>query len=688
MSNLRMKKWIINYLIPLLIVTIVTIFSLYLLFNKGTYPGDDITFHSSQVYDLVYGFKKGSFFIKPNHITMGQFSYFAYGYYGPLSHYSAAIISYLFKINELVAIKIVMFIFIYSGNIFTFFIGNYITKNSYKALVGTIFYAFLPYLVFCALCRFAFAEVVAISLIPFVFYSLIRIVHDEDFKIYPYILLIISSTLLCLSHAFTTLVTATFAFIYLLVNIKIVLNRFKDKKRIIYLSLSLVSIFLLAFFYLIPALYYQNTHLYIVSNDNYEHTDINFVSNSTNTSYWYSGFFNIAYIQDQINKGYYSPKFGIASTYISFMIVLFSLLVALILDCFLLKKKKVNRYIRYGLILLITFIPSLAILFSYLSIFALITFYISYIYIDFSKEKYIKFKFKNIDLKPFLFPLISILILFLLVFTKNIWQIMPSMYRKCQFAWRLFGLLYFFIALLFFEILKIIPFKKSYLQIGLILCSSLIIFSQPLLEKQILQDNNPTYKYNAWNETSIKNVTHSGWLNEFVPIIYCSDYKNYEPEYTNSLYYKVRKAIVNQNKNYFVYEKEDYYYATLIGEGKLTVTTLNSPSLAFDLEVTNEAIFQLPQFYYEGYIIHVKDETNNKNYDIKPLNIDSLLAFKINEGTYSCHLEFIGTSYYQSGHLLFIVGLFLSSGLAVSGYYFKNKIKEDDIIYLLKRNQY
>lgn len=686
MSNLSIKKWIINYFIPLLIVTIATTFSLYLLFNKGTYPGDDIAFHSSQVFDLVYGFKNGSFFIKPNHITMGQFGYFAYGYYGPLSHYSAAMVSYLFNINELVAIKIIMFSFIFTGNISTFFIGRYITKDSYKGLIGTIFYVFLPYLVFCALCRFAFAEVVAISLIPSVFYGLIRIVHDDEFKVFPYIYLIISSTLLCLSHAFTTLVTASFAFIYLLVNIKAILNRFKDKKRIIYLSLSLVSIFFMAFFYLVPALYYQRTNLYIVSNDAYEHTDIGFVTNSTNTSYWYSGFFNFQYINEQINKGNYSPKFGIVTTYVSLIIVLLSLFSAIIIDHFLLKRKKLNRYIRYGIILLIAFIPSLAIVYSYLSIFALITFYISYIYIDFSKEKNIKFSFKHIDLKPFIFPLISILILVLLIFTKNIWYIMPSMYRKCQFAWRLFGLLYFFIALLFFEILKIIPFKKNYLQTALILSSCLLIFSQPLLEKQIVQDNNPTYKYNAWNETSIKNVTHSGWLNEFVPLIYCSDYKGYEPEYTNSLYSKVRKAMVNQTKRYFIYEKEDYYYATLEGEGSLIITELNSPSLSFSAEVNSNALFQIPTFYYEGYIIHVKDEINKTNYDIKPINIDSLLAFKLDKGTYTCELEFIGTSYYQIGHGLFIIGLFLTTGLGLSGSYFKSKIKEDDIKYLLKRN--
>lgn len=675
MSLSKVKQLTYEYVVPLFVVVLATIFSIYLLFNKGAYVGDDITFHESQVYDLIYGFKNGHFFLSPNHLVMAQFGYYAYGYYGPFSHYFAAIFAFIFSTSEIVGIKATMIISIFTGNIATFLLAKYITKNNSKAVIGTIFYSFMPYIAFCALCRFAFAEVVALSFIPLVFYSLVRIVHDEQFKVLPYVTLIIGSTLLSLSHAFTTLITATFAFIYLLFNIKLVINLFKDKKRIIYLVSSLASVFFIAYFYLVPALYYQAQNLYIVSNDALERTDLNFVMKSTNSSFNFSGFFNSNYINNLIKKGTYAPKFGIQTVLIIFSIVLLSMIVAIVIDI-LLEKKKINKYIRYLVCLTILFTPSFAIVFSYASIFSLVIFYLTYLYIDYAKRKEDKeehFDKKNIDLNGIIFLSIAIIVLLLLIFTESIWTIMPSAYRKCQFAWRLFGILYFFLAMLLSYVLKIIPFKKAYFYGALALSSCLLIFSQPLIEKQIVEDTAAETKRFGYSDEDVKKIYHSGWLNEFVPEIYASEYKNYTPKYENSLYEKVRRAMVYQDKTYFVYEKEDYYYATLEGKGELTITKLDSPSLVFNAQVEEDALFQIPQFYYEGYILHISDKSNEKTYDIKLENIDSLLAFKLEKGEYECKLEFVGTSIYQAGHYLFALGLVNAITIGVTGYLIRKK---------------
>lgn len=312
----------------------------------------------------------------------------------------------------------------------------------------------------------------------------------------------------------------------------------------------------------------------------------------------------------------------------------------------------------------------LAIVFSYASIFTLVVFYLSYLYIDFVKNKETKddkFETKNVDVWSISYLVVSIIILLLIIFTKSIWNIMPSSYRKCQFAWRQFGILYFFLAMLLFYILKFIPFKKAYLNGVLALSSCLLIFSQPLIEKQVVEDTAAETKRFGYSDEDVKKIRHSGWLNEFVPQIYASEVEDYEPQYENSLYRKVRRAMVYQDKRYFVYDKEDYYYATLEGKGELTITELDSPSLSFNATVEENALFQVPQFYYEGYIIHVKNLETEETFTLKPINIDVLVSFKLDKGKYECKLTFEGTSQYKAGHVLFVLGLINAVAIAVTG---------------------
>lgn len=218
--------------------------------------------------------------------------------------------------------------------------------------MGRFFIRLCP-ISFSALCV-DLLEVTALSFIPLVFYSLVRIFHDEKFKVLPFVTLIISSSLLSLSHAFTTLITVTFAFAYLLINIRTIIRWRKDLKRFIYLISSLLSIFCIVFFYLIPALYYQAQDLYIVSNDALERTDLAFVMNSTNSSFNFSGFFNTNYINNLIMQGTYAPKFGIQTVLIVFAITFLSMIIAIVIDI-LLERKKINKFIRYTTCLMISF---------------------------------------------------------------------------------------------------------------------------------------------------------------------------------------------------------------------------------------------------------------------------------------------------------------------------------------------
>ena len=208
----------------------------------------------------------------------------------------------------------------------------------------------------------------------------------------------------------------------------------------------------------------------------------------------------------------------------------------------------------------------------------------------------------------------------------------------------------------------------------------MLIFSQPLIEKQIVQDTAVETKRYGYTDEDVKNIRHSGWLNEFVPQIYSSEYEDYVSQYSNSLYRKVRRAMIYQDKTYFVYDKEDYYYATLEGKGSLTITELKSPSVSFIATVDEDALFQLPQFYYEGYALTLTDLNNNKTYTIKLENIDCLLAFRLEKGEYNCSIEFKGTSIYQAGHFLFALGVLNTVALGVTGFLLSKKKTETNNI--------
>lgn len=681
---MRYKNDIFNAIkksIPILIIVLASFASLYLLFINGVFSGDDLSFHASQVYDLVYGFNHGSFFLKPNHIAMGAFSYYAYGYYGPLSHYSAAIFTFLFQragASTIDGIKFTMITFVTIGNIFFYLIANYFIKNKKTSLVVALIYAFAPYITFCALCRFAFGEVIALSLVPVIYYGIIRIFNDEKRKVFPYFVFTISTFFLCLTHAFTLLMVATSGVIYLLFNIKKFIKLIRNKTKLISCFISVSAIFLMSFFYLIPTIYYQRQNLYVVSDDTLERTTLSFLMNSTKTSYIFSGFFKSSYFLSQIEAGTFVPKYGINTFYIVWLTSISSALVSILLDQLVFKKyTKLYIWIRIIISGIITFVPSIFVGYTICSLFALIIFFISYIFFIFNdNEQNEKSPLSNKT--DIIYPLVMVVLLTLLIFYPDIWKIMPSIYRKCQFAWRLFGLFYFFIALFIIQIARLIKFKAFSQSFFLIFASSMLIFSQSLNEKQILLDNK-NWRFDGYDESNIKSVYRMGWLNEFVPKIYSSDYKEkYQSEYGKSLYTRVYKALNSGKTSDYIYDIDDFYYAFLQGNGSLEVSKLNTPNLEFTLEVTSDtALIQIPKFYYEGYYLKVKKEDGTVR-TTKVENIDSLVSFNLEQGKYTCSITFKGTNYYRIGLVLLPLGVILTSSLFLLNKYFK-KIDEGNL---------
>lgn len=93
-----------------------------------------------------------------------------------------------------------------------------------------------------------FGEFAAFVFIPLVFAGLNSIIKNEKNK--DYLLLIIGAVGLIISHLLSTIITCIFAFIYLILNIKKVLNLENIKKILV----SIVLILMISSYFLVPML--------------------------------------------------------------------------------------------------------------------------------------------------------------------------------------------------------------------------------------------------------------------------------------------------------------------------------------------------------------------------------------------------------------------------------------------------
>lgn len=168
-----------------------------------------------------------------------------FNYYGVFSYYLGGIISFVF--NYLVTAKILFGIALTLGGFGMYHFVKSLTNNKLSAFVSATLYLFAPYKALDVYVRGALGETMALSLIPFVFYFLHRLVEDKNKKKY-FILFVLSFFFFLITHNIMTLVflpvVAVFA-LYLLFK-----NRFKDFKVFFF---GFLFSFLLSSFFLLPA---------------------------------------------------------------------------------------------------------------------------------------------------------------------------------------------------------------------------------------------------------------------------------------------------------------------------------------------------------------------------------------------------------------------------------------------------
>lgn len=665
-------------LFPYFLIIVASFISTYTFFFGGLpAQADDISFHLSQVTDLVYGFEHGYFGLSTNHLFMGGFALYNYGFYGPLPHYSAAIVTFLTKWaggDVIFGIKSIVFLSSILGGVYFYKLARKISDSVLISLITSIIFIFLPYRIFCALCRFAFSETVAICFIPMVFYGAYGIIHDEKYSVHTYIALAIGSVGVILSHAFTGLLAGTFGVLYLIFNVKKLIA--KRKNFHIWPSLIVTGIFVLfgVGFYVFNALDTKSLGIYrlcdpIIDWTNYEH-----VADSTANSLQFSGFLNFIWISGI--QGDPTVWNGETVSFIVLSIVVYFIsAVCMVIADKLISLAPKNKYYKHPVICLAAFLFPVIFLTRveiYISIAVLC---VVYIFISYCLEKHTENSNqpskKLISNPDFYFLLFSMLLCFALIFSPYIWKVVPQIYYQCQFAWRIWGIEFFFIAMFIALILSYFKKYKSLLFSAAFASTLLLTLSQGLIEKRAYYESGQEIITNG--EKVATEIRGSGAQNEMVPqIFYDSSYKTL---YSNSLYYKVKSAIYTWQD--FIYSAEDYYTPEFLeGEGEVILNVYNTPRVEFSVTVNSEkALLQLPQFYNHGYVCYVDGKRCSD-----AQNIDGLIAFEIPTGSYTLAVDFECSTPYRVMRPFFYVGLgtIIPIGIFTKYFYHKKELKAEE----------
>lgn len=172
---------------------------------------------------------------------------FGYGiniFYGVFTTYIPILISYLTNSMSL-SIKIFTLLSVIFSGIYMYIFVQNVTKKRLISLISSLIYMLAPYKLTNIYDRAAVGEYVAFIFIPIIFNGLYYLINNEKKGNYY---VIIGASLLILTHTITTIYTVLFCALFLLFNIKRILNKTFWKNII----MDIIMILLLTAFYTIP----------------------------------------------------------------------------------------------------------------------------------------------------------------------------------------------------------------------------------------------------------------------------------------------------------------------------------------------------------------------------------------------------------------------------------------------------
>ena len=642
--------------LPYILLLIATLlpFRIYLQMAPNIPSGDDINWHIMWTWDLAQGFKNGYFLrTTPSHYLLGNLGVGTYLFYGPLCHYSAALLSTIFPfININASLAIVMFLSFYTSGIWMYELARKIAKDDMNGLLIAILWLYVPYRLNNLFYRAAYPEAFAMGFIPLLFLGIYQIGHC-DFRPKYLLCCVLGVSGLLLSHPYTALITIFAALVYLLISYKGLIALFKNKRAIIYSICTVILVIVLTGWYLFPMVHYLNSGIYNVSNKELMWTNVPHIVESINQSDMFSGFLRKDWI-DSLYTGY-----GLVNTHnetwtswmLDYLDVLYASIISIALG--IIASKKLNRFLSAGIAstlvlsaMLFTRREEMYFIVPLLSVLLFISLSQVEPKGDILKTKECALTFVK---EPGVYLMIALLVFSsLLIWWPAIWNAMPSIMLNAQFAWRNWSLFAIAAILFIAFVVGIFP-KKKIITAGLsVLVAILFLSNMSIVDKRFCYQSGNGGKSEVTLEY-VQSFKYMGAQNEYTPAVF-RDY-SYSPSYENSLYGTIRSQMYGNNK--LTLGLEDYITPVFLeGEGSIQITSLNSPEATFTISVTSEkALIQFPQFFYDGYELQCNGE------HVKGQNIDGLVSFEVSGGNYSANLKWVGITSQKVFTPLFFVGL-------------------------------
>lgn len=235
---------------PIFFIVLATLIIAVPLLSENISTFNEFRIHIVRVLSIHKLLFKGIFppLISPD--NMSGFGYSLNVFYGPLTTYFPILFSILFGGNDIFGLKLFTIVVSLLSSLSMYYLTLKITKNKYASTIAAIVYTLAPYKLTDVFSRNAVGEYTAFIFIPLLFNGLYELLYDNKNKNY---LVIIGAVGLVLSHTISSLYTAIFAIIFLLIHPK----RTFQKKTILKLLIDFAIIVLLCVFYLAPLLEYK-----------------------------------------------------------------------------------------------------------------------------------------------------------------------------------------------------------------------------------------------------------------------------------------------------------------------------------------------------------------------------------------------------------------------------------------------
>ncbi len=628
-------KKILNKIFPYFVIMAISIIGTYIVFYDGFAWGSDFEFHFSSMLDKYNTIlKTGSFSVISGNLALGL----GVGnglFYSPLSHIIPvfiALILNVFGVSLLSAFKITFVLNVFLSGVFMYHFAMHFTKsNKIASLLAAACYILYPYRLFNAFCRLALAEAFSFLFIPLFLMGLYDITHMEKDKIrlIPFCEVILGGALLYLTHNITALFVFIIGIAYLIANIGKLIPLLKSKKYILCASVSVILLIGITSIMLFSQFELMNTGLYNITDEVRMWTNPEKVASRGGEEFSFCGFLNIPFLKGK----------GIKALTLYLEILFYFLGCALFtVSEYLLKRiEKLKNYTPFISAILLFGIPT--IILPRLEIYlGLIVFYLIYLFIYFTKAKSEKPQKPIYKSVLFWFSIGVIIVAFIFMELGQIWLYMPKLLRNIQFPWRLWSLVQISASILVGIIANYLGTKRISYIIFASVVGFLMVSNQALVEKRLAYNEGKRWEAGISEEMY---ETHSsiGFNSEYCPQVFFD--KDYKSDYENSLYYKIKKVIPYD----FDYDKYYFYQPVILdGNGNITVNQEFSPTYEMEIEANEQIIVQMPLIYYPGYKINIENAETNKKTEQNCENIDGLVAFTLNKGSYRVSTEYEGTS--------------------------------------------